>query len=73
MNSRTIAHLLVNEIIPRYGGPLQLVTNNDTENLHKIMKKMLEDLNINHETTLFYQSQSKGKVKRLLRVMKDIL
>lgn len=64
--SRTIAHLLVNEIIPKSGGPLQLVTDNDTENLHKRIKKMLEDLNLNHVTTLFCQSQSMGMVERLL-------
>ena len=34
----TVAHLLVEEIIPRYSTPLQIVTDNGSENINRVMK-----------------------------------
>ena len=53
-----MVHLLVDEIFPRFGAPLQFLTDNGPENVKKIMKKMLEDLNVHHVTTSFYHPQS---------------
>ena len=71
--AETVAHLLMEEIFPRFGAPLQLVTDNGPENVNKIMKRTLENLNIHHVTTSFYHPQSNGKVERLHRTMNSIL
>ena len=55
--AETVVYLLVEEIFPRFGAPLQLLTDNAPENINKIMKKTLEDLNVHHVTTSFYHPQ----------------
>ena len=37
--AQTLAELILSEIFPRYGAPVQLVTDNEPENVHKIMKE----------------------------------
>ena len=71
--AETVVHLLVDEIFPRFGAPLQLLTDNGSENVNKIMKKTLEELNVHHVTNSFYHPQSNGKVERFHRTMHDIL
>lgn len=71
--AETVVHLLVDEIFPRFGTPLQLLTDNGPENVNKAMKKTLEDLNVHHVTTSFYHPQSNGKVERFHRTMHDVL
>ena len=71
--AETVANLLIDEIFPRFGTPLQLLTDNGPENINKIMKQTLEGLNVHHVTTSFYHPQSNGKVERLHRTMHDIL
>ena len=69
----TVANLLMEEIFPRFGAPLQLVTDNGPENVNQVMKKTLENLNTHHVTTSCYHPQSNGKVERLHRTIHDIL
>ena len=69
----TMVHLLIDEIFPRFGAPLQLLTDNGPENVNKIMKKTLKDLNVDHVTTSFYHLQSNSKVERFRRTMNDVL
>ena len=71
--AETAGHLLVDEIFPRFGAPLQLLTDNGPENINKIMKKTLEDLNVHQVTTSFYHPQSNGKVERFHRTKHDVL
>ena len=71
--AETVAYLLIEEIFPRFGAPLELVTDNGPENINKTMKETLENLNVNHVKTSFYHPQSNGKVERLHRTMHDIL
>ena len=68
-----MVHLLVDEISPRFGAPLQLLTDNGPENVNKIMKKTLEELNVHHVTTSFHHPHNNGKVERFHRTMHDIL
>ena len=70
---QTMANLIMEEIFPRYGAPLQLLTDNGPENVNSVMKRTLDNLNIHHVTTSFYRPQSNGKVERLHRTMNDIL
>jgi len=69
----TIAYLFMEHIFPRYGCPLQLVTDNGTENCNRVMQETLEALNIRHVTTSFYHPQSNAKVERFHRTLHDII
>ena len=69
----TIAHLLIEEIFPCFGCPLELVTDNGTDNVNRVMKETLRTLNIHHVTTSFYRPQSNAKVERFHRTLHDIL
>ncbi len=69
----TIAHLIIEEIFPRYGSVLEIITDNGSENVNKAVKEMLETLNIHHVTTSFYHPQSNAKVERFHRTLHDVL
>ena len=69
----TIAHLIIEEIFPRYGAPLETITDNGTENENRTVKQTLEALNISHVKTSYYHAQSNAKVERFHRTMHDIL
>ena len=69
----TVAHLLIEAIFPRFGCPLELVTDNGTENVNWVMKETLRTLNIHNVTTSFYHPQFNAKVERFHRTLHDIL
>lgn len=69
----TVAHLLMEEIFPRFGCPLQIVTDNGTENVNRVMKEVMAVLNIDHVLTSVYHPQSNAKVERFHRTLHDIL
>ena len=68
-----MSELILMEIFPRYGSPVQLVTDNGPENINRIMKEALESLNIEHVTTSPYQPQSNAKVERFHKTLADVL
>lgn len=49
----TIAHLIIDEMFPRYGSFLTLISDNDSEHVNKIVRETLATLNIPHVTTSF--------------------
>ena len=51
--AKPAAHLL-EEMIPRYSTPLQIVTDNGSENINRVMKHTLQEMNYSHVTTSFY-------------------
>ena len=69
----TIAHLIIEEIFPRFGCPLQIVTDNGTENVNRIMKEVLTFLNVDHVRTSVAHQQSNSKIERAHRTLHDIL
>ena len=69
----TVAHLLIEEIFPRFGCCLQLVSDNGTENVNKTVKETLESLRIDHVLTSVYHPQSNAKVERFHRTLHDVL
>ena len=71
--AQTIADLILTEIFPRYGAPLELVTDNGTENVNEVMRETLHSLNIQHITTSPYHPQSNAKVERFHRFLGDTL
>ena len=71
--AETVAHLLLEEIFPRHGSCLQIVTDNGTENVNNVVKETLESLNIDHVLTSVYHPQSNAKVERFHRTLHDVL
>lgn len=71
--ANTVAHLLLESIITRHGCPLQIVTDNGTENVNKVVEEVLEILNVNHVLTSFYHPQSNAKVERFHRTLHDVM
>ncbi|XP_067655940.1 uncharacterized protein [Haliotis asinina] len=69
----TVAHLLIEEIFPRHGCPLEIVTDNGTENVNHTVKETLETLRIHHIRTSFYHPQSNARVERFHRTLHDVL
>ena len=69
----TIVQLLIEEVIPRHSCPLQIVSDNGTENVNKIMAETLKDMNVDHATTSFCHLQSNAKVERFHRTLHDIM
>ena len=72
-SAETVVHLVLYEIIPRHSTPLQIVTDNGTENISKVMKYTLEQMNISHVTTSNYHPQGNSKVERLHRPLHDVM
>ena len=71
--SEHVVYLILEEIVPRYSTPLELVSDNGTENVSQIMKETLEALNIKHITTSVHHPQSNTKVERFHRTLHDVL
>ena len=71
--AETVAHLVIDEIIPRHSTPLQIVSDNGSENVNKVMKHILKSNNISHVTTSFYHPQGNSKVERFHRTLHDIM
>ena len=59
-----VADLIIEQIYPRFGCPLQIVSDNGTENVDKVMKETLAKLKIDHVLTSVYHPQSNDKVER---------
>ena len=68
-----MAHLLIEEIFSRFGCPLQIVTDNGSENVNKVVCETLESLNIHHVLTSVYHPQNDAKVERFYRTLHDVL
>ena len=71
--AENVAHLLLDEIIPRFGTPLEIVTDNGTENVNQVMKHTLDELKIKHITTSVGHPQSNAKVERFHRTLHDVM
>ena len=64
-----VVDLIIYKIVAR----LQLVTDNDTENVNKIVKETLATLKIDQVLTSVYHPQSNAKVGRFNRTLLDVL
>ena len=71
--AETVAHLIIEEMYPRFGCALELVTDNGSENVNRVVKETLDTLNIHHITTSYYHPGSNSKVERFHRTLHDIL
>ena len=72
-SAETVAHFIIDEIIPRHSTPLQIVSDNGSENINKVIKHTLEENNISHITTSYYHPQDNSKVERFHRTLHDVM
>ena len=70
---KNVAHLIIEEIFPRYGAPLQIVTDNGSEIANRVVREIMQAFNIDHVFTLFYNSKGSAKVERFHRTLHDVL
>ena len=68
-----IVHLILEEIFPRFGCPLQIVTDNGTENINRKVQETLDAMNIHHIKTSYYSPQSNARTERFHRSLHSIL
>ena len=71
--AENVAHLIIDEIIPRFGTPLEIVTDNGTENVNQTVKHTLETFKTKHITTSVAHAQSNSKVECFHRTLHDVM
>ena len=72
-NAENIAHLLLEEVFPRFSALLELLRDNAGENVSQIIQETLNALKSNQITTSFYHPQSNAKIEIFHRTLHDIL
>ena len=65
--------MIIVQIYPHFGCPLQIVLDNVTEHVNKVMKETLAKLKIDDGLISAYHSQNNGKVERFHRTFHDVL
>lgn len=73
MTANTIAHVFVNQYIPRFGVPLTITTDQGTQFESKLFQELLRFLGTNRIRTTAYHPQSNGMVERFHREFKSSL
>ncbi len=68
-----IVRLVIDELIPRFSCPEQIVTDNGMEFRSKVFDDMCRQLNIRHVNTSPYRPQGNSKCERMHRVLTDML
>ena len=68
-----IVHLILEEIFPRFGCPLEIVSDNGTENVNRKVQETLDAMNIHHIKTSYYCPQANGRVERFHRTLHSVM
>ena len=68
-----IVHLILEEIFPRFGCPLEIVSDNGTENVNRKVQETLDAMNIHHIKTSFYCPQANGRVERFHKTLHSVM
>ena len=68
-----MAQILLTEIIPRFGLPSSLQSNNGPEFTSKVTQQLVQFLQILWKFHIPYRPQSSGKVERMNRIIKETL
>ena len=71
--AHTVAQILLTEIIPRFGLPSSLQSNNGPEFTSKVTQQLVQFLQILWKFHIPYRPQSSGKVERMNRIIKETL
>ena len=68
-----IVHLILEEIFPRFGCPLEIVSDNGTENVNRKVQETLDAMNIHHIKTSYYCLQANGRVERIHKTLHSVM
>ena len=68
-----IVHLILEEIFPRFGCPLEIVSDNGTENVNRKVQETLDTMNIHHIKTSYYCPQANGRVERFHKTLYSVM
>ena len=68
-----MAQILLTEIIPRFGLPSSLQSDNGPEFTSKVTQQLVQFLQIPWKLHIPYRPQSSGKVERMNRIIKETL
>lgn len=71
--AETVARAFVEKIVLRHGTPQQLLTDQGTNFVSRLMKETCRILNIRKLTTTAYHPESNGAVERLNKTLKGLL
>ena len=66
-----VAQILLTEIIPRFGLPSSLQSDNGLEFMSKITQQLVQFLQIPWKFHIPYSPQSSGKVERMNRIIRN--
>ncbi|XP_036913223.1 uncharacterized protein LOC118994651 [Sturnira hondurensis] len=69
----TVCKVLLREIIPRYGIPLAIGSDNGPAFVSKVSQELATRLGINWKLHCIYRPQSSGQVERMNRTLKETL
>ena len=68
-----IVHLILEEIFPRFGCPLEIVSDNGTENVNRKVQETLDAMNIHHIKTSYYCPKANGRVERFHKTLHSVM
>ena len=68
-----IVHLILEEIFQRFGCPLEIVSDNGTENVNRKVQETLDAMNIHHIKTSYYCPQANGRVERFQKTLHSVM
>ena len=71
--AKTVAKLIVNEIIPRYGVPRTLLSDQGSNYLSKLCREVYKEMNIRKLQTSAYYPQGNGMVERFNHTLVNML
>ncbi len=70
---KQVAWFLYEKIICRYGCPQIIQSDNGLEFVNKVVKKLLKQFQIWHQTVSPYRSQANGIIERFNRILSEVL
>lgn len=71
--AKSVAHVLLNEIIPRHSCPQVIISDRGTEFVNAVISCLTEQMRVSHIRTSPYHPQSNGKTERFHRYVNDSL
>ncbi len=70
-SANTVARVVANQILPLWGAPIQIESDQGTHFTGQVMKQICQMLNIKQRFHILYRPQSSGMVERANRTIKE--
>ena len=71
--AETVAYFLLEEMIPMYNTPLQIVSDNGNDNINRVINHTLQEMNISHVSIFYYHPQSDSKVEQFNQTLQYVM